>query len=205
MGCWAHARRKFYEIWKILKKEGVASKAIEIIENLYDIEANIKDESSDVKQKFRQEKSKPIIDAFHLWLLTIKPNVHPKGDLDKAIYYVLNQWECLIYYLQDGSVDIDNNATERQIKPFAVGRGNWMFMGSPDGARSAANLYSIIETAKLNHRNPEGYLKFLLEHKIDDTDPGLLEKMMPWNVILPEEYPPPPQICDEKIKNTALD
>ncbi|MDP3641347.1 MAG: transposase, partial [Alphaproteobacteria bacterium] len=106
--------------------------------------------------------------------------------------YTLNQWSSLIYYLEDGAVNIDNNAAERQIRPFAIGRKNWLFMGSPDGAKAGAALYALIETAKLNDVNPEGYLKFLLEHYIDPDAPAkILEKLMPWNAKIPEDYPKP--------------
>jgi hypothetical protein len=205
IGCWAHARRKFYDVWKLAKQEGVASKALEMIGKLYTIEAEIKDQSIDKKLKTRQEKSKPILDAFYQWLNEIKPNVQPKGGLAKAIGYALNQKEHLMYYVKDGLVDIDNNKAERHIKPFAVGRKNWLFMGSPDGARAGATLYSLIETAKLNGLNPEGYLKHVLSHKIDVTDKKLIENLMPWNVRLPEEYPPPTQIDDEPTITTADD
>ncbi len=88
-------------------------------------------------------------------------------------------------------MNIDNNAAERQIKPFAVGRKNWLFMGSVDGAKAAAVLYSLIETAKLNDVNPEGYLKFVLEHKIDPQNKDLIESLMPWNVNIEEGYVKP--------------
>jgi len=193
MGCWAHARRKFFDIHKRVKKEGVASYAVTVIKKLYDIEREIKDLSPLEKHEIRQEKSKPILDAFHIWLLEIKPNVQPKGMLDKAVQYTLNQWNSLIYYVKDGAVNIDNNAAERHIRPFAIGRKNWMFMGSPDGAKAGAVLYSLIESAKLNGVNPEGYLKFVLEHSIDADDKKLLEKLMPWNVKISDDYPKPCQ------------
>jgi transposase len=205
MGCWAHARRKFYDVWKLGKQEGVASKALEMIGKLYTIEAEIKDETSVNKLNIRFEKSTPILDAFYQWLTQIKPNVQPKGGLDKAIGYALNQKEQLMYYVKDGSVDIDNNKAERHMKPFAVGRKNWLFMGSPDGARAGAMLLSMIETAKLNGLNPEGYLKHVLSHKIDETDQQLIKTLMPWNVTLPEEYPPPSQIDDEQTITSADD
>jgi hypothetical protein len=198
MGCWAHARRKFHDVYKLAKQEGVASKALEMIGKLYAIEAEIKHETCANKLTIRFEKSTPILDAFYQWLNEIKPKVQPKGGLDKAIGYALNQKEQLMYYVTDGSVDIDNNKAERHIKPFAVGRKNWLFMGSPDGARAGATLLSMIETAKLNGLNPEGYLKHVLSHKIDATDKHLIETMMPWNVTLQEEYPPP-QIDDEEM------
>lgn len=190
-GCWAHARRKFYDIWNIAKKEGIASKALEIIGKLYRIEAEIKGESHAVKRQVRAQKAKPVVDAFYQWLDEIKPHVQPKGDLDKAVNYALNQKGPLSYYLTNGMVDIDNNSTERQAKPFAVGRKNWLFMGSPDGAKAAAVLYSLIESAKLNGLNPERYLTHVLSHKIDEGDLDLIERLMPWNVTLPVDDPPP--------------
>ena len=202
MGCWAHARRKFHDVYTLAKQEGIASKALEMIGKLYTIEAEIKDQSIDIKLKTRQEKSTPILDAFYQWLNEIKPNVQPKGGLDKAIGYALNQKEQLMYYVKDGRVDIDNNKAERHIKPFAVGRKNWLFMGSPDGARAGATLLSLIETAKLNGLNPEGYLKHVLSHKIDVTDKKLIENLMPWNVRLPEEYPPPNSTIGENPRLT---
>jgi transposase len=112
--------------------------------------------------------------------------------LDKAVGYTLNQWDSLIYYLEDGNLNIDNNAAERQIHPCAICRKNWLFMGSPEGAKAAAALYSLIETAKLNDVNPEGYLKFLLEHYIDpEADEKFLEKLMPWHAKIPDDYPKP--------------
>jgi transposase len=190
-GCFAHARRKFYEVWRLEKKEGVASKALDIIGKLYEIEDEIKELPIDQKLHIRQTKSKISLHAFHIWLTEIKPKIPPKSGLYKAVQYALNQWPSLIYYLTDGAVAIDNNAAERQIKPFAVGRKNWLFMGSPDGARAAATLYSLIESAKLNSVNPEGYLKFVLEHKIDDLDEADLERLMPWNVEIDAGYEKP--------------
>ena len=90
--------------------------------------------------------------------------------------------------MKDGAVAIDNNAAERQIRPFAIGRKNWLFMGSPEGGKAAAGLYSLIETAKLNDLNPEAYLKFLLGHKIDPKNEDLLKKLMPWNAKIEDGY-----------------
>ena len=138
----AHARRKFYDVANLTKTEGVASKSVKVIGQLYGIEEEIKDLTSAEKQAIRQEKSKPILEAFHEYLPEIKPHVQPNGMLDKAVAYTLNQWNSLVYYLKDGAVNIDNNAAERQIRPFAIGRKNWLFMGSPDGAKAGATLYS---------------------------------------------------------------
>ncbi|CAO4835734.1 MAG: hypothetical protein FADNKDHG_01590 [Holosporales bacterium] len=194
-GCWAHARRKFFDTWSVCKKEGVASKSLELIGKLYDIEREIASLSSLEKYKIRQEKSKPILDAFHTFLKDIQPNVQPKGLLNKAVQYTLNQWDALTFFLTDGKINIDNNAAERAIRPFAVGRKNWLFMGSPNGATAAANIYSLIESAKMNNLNPQGYLKYILEHKIDEGDAALIQKLMPWNPdlknLIDKDFPPP--------------
>lgn len=187
-GCFAHARRKFYDVWNVAKKAGIASKAIEVMGKLYDIERQIKDLPSDEKQEVRERQAKPILEALHTWLLETKPHAQANGLLDKAIQYTLNQWDALTYYVKDGAVAIDNNAAERQIRPFAIGRKNWLFMGSPEGAKAAAGLYSLIETAKLNDVNPEAYLKFLLEHKINPKNEDCLKKLMPWNAKIEDGY-----------------
>ena len=183
----------------------MASKALEIIGKLYDIEADIKEMRVPDKLKIRKEKATPILNAFYTWLNEIKPHVQQKGLLDKAVQYTLNQWNALTYYVETGDISIDNNAAERQIRPFAIGRKNWLFMGSPTGAKAASNIYSLIETAKLNGLNPEGYLKFILEHKIDENDKALLSNLMPWNaeikLKIKDEYPMkiPKNIDDDTI------
>ena len=204
MGCMAHARRKFYDVFQLTKQEGIASKALDMMGKLYAIEAEMKDEAVDVKLKVRQEKSKIILEAFYEWLIQIKGSVQPKGSLDKAITYALNQREHLSYFLRNGRVDIDNNSAERCMKPFAVGRKNWLFMGSPEGAKAGAVLLSLIETAKLNGLNPEGYLTHVLSHKMRQDDPQFIESLMPWNVTLTSEYPPPQTQIDDKIDTSHL-
>ena len=189
VGCWAHARRKFYDVWSILKKEGVSSKALDIIGTLYDIERVLHAENStaDQTKDYRQEHAKPLLDAFRIWLTEIKPKVPPKSPLAKAIYYTLNQWDPLTQYLENGNIAIDNNVAERQIRPFTVGRKNWLFMGSVAGAKAGAVIYSLIETAKANELNPEAYLRYVLE-RIPSMNAEDYHQLLPWNMILPEGY-----------------
>ncbi len=189
VGCWAHARHKFHDVWVVLKKEGVASKAIDIIGKLYDMERWLlkQNSSADQIKCYRQEHAKPVLEAFKTWLLSIQPQVPPKGLLSKAINYTLNQWECLIRYLEDGNISIDNNAAERQIRPFTVGRKNWLFMGSVAGAKAASVIYSLIETAKANGLNPEAYLRYILE-QIPSMREEDYPRLLPWNVTLPDGY-----------------
>jgi hypothetical protein len=103
------------------------------------------------------------------------------------MYYTLNQWEPLIQYLENGNVAIDNNSAERQIRPFTVGRKNWLFMGSIAGAKAGAVIYSLIETAKANGLNPEAYLRYVCE-RIPSMNVEDYHQLLPWNVILPEGY-----------------
>ena len=185
-GCWAHARRKFHEVWVVLKKDGAASKALEIIGKLYEVERQMAEQkfTTDHIKTYRQEMSKPILEALHTWLISIKPKVPPKSSLAKAINYTLNQWEPLTRYLDDGQLIIDNNAAERQIRPFTIGRKNWLFMGSVAGAEAASVIYSLIETAKANGLNPEEYLTTLLKN-IPTMSPDMLHTLLPWHVKLP--------------------
>lgn len=189
-GCWAHARRKFFEVWTLAnKKEGAASKALDVIGKLYEIEDWMKEKKFDAKQikENRQEKSKPILEAFHAWLKELQPKVPPKSPLATAITYTLNQWQPLLHYLEDGRISIDNNAAESQIRPFTVGRKNWLFMGNPKGAEAGAVLYSLIETAKANGLNPEAYIRFVLT-RIPTLEPNDLPTLLPWNVQRLEGY-----------------
>ena len=186
VGCFAHARRKFYDVWFLLKKEGAGSKALDIIGKLYDIERNLisQNASADQIKKERQKLSKPLCKAFRTWLIAIKPKVPPKSPLAKAITYTLNQWVPLTQFLDNGHVTIDNNAAERQIRPFAIGRKNWLFMGSVEGAKAASVIYSVIETAKANGLNPTLYLTRLLE-EMPRILPELHHTLLPWNMINP--------------------
>lgn len=185
-GCFAHARRKFHDVWVVLKKDGAASKALEIIGKLYEVERQMAEQkfTTDRIKTYRQEVSKPILEALHTWLMSIKPKVPPKSSLAKAINYTLNQWQPLTRYLEDGQLFIDNNAAERQIRPFTVGRKNWLFMGSVEGAKAASVIYSLIETAKANGLNPEAYLTYVLKN-IPTTTPDMHHTLLPWHVDLP--------------------
>ena len=166
VGCWSHVRRKFTDIVKISKIEGKAFEAIKIIKQLYAIEKQARENalSFDKIKMLRQEKARPIIDDFKNWLETTLLSVPPQSPLAKAIHYALNQWPALTTYLEKGELMIDNNVIENAIRPFALGRRNWLFMGNARGAIAAANIYSLIMTAKANQVDPYRYLRYLLEH-----------------------------------------
>ena len=184
IGCMAHARRKFVDAQTAepKNKSGRANLAVRKIAKLYRIEKEIKDLPANEKFKIRQEKSKPLLNDFKKWLDKSIQQVLPKSAIGKAIQYSLNQWDKLSGYIKNGDINIDNNRAERAIKPFVIGRKNWMFCTTASGANASAILYSLIETAKANGLTPFNYLMFLLEEL--PNQPEDLEHLMPWNVEL---------------------
>lgn len=193
VGCMAHARRKFDEALKVLPTSkrmtsgAVAMEGIQYCNQLYRIERDLKGLSSSDRYEKRLERSKPVLDAFLSWLKIQKQKVLPKSALGQAITYCLNQWEKLVAFLEDGRLEIDNNRSERSIKPFVIGRKNFLFSNTPKGARASAIIYSIVETAKENGLNPYYYLRYLFEKlpNIDLTDKNALDKVLPWSTTLP--------------------
>jgi transposase len=172
VGCWAHARRKFKEVQNTAKniknrkgKTGSADVALSYIHKLYAIESRAKSLDYTPEQFYqeRQDKARPILDEFKKWLDKRSLQTPPQGLLGKAISYTLNEWEKLIRYLDNGLLRPDNNLAENAIRPFVVGRKNWLFSGSPKGAEASAALYSLIETAKANRLEPYLYLRHLFE------------------------------------------
>jgi transposase len=172
VGCWAHVRRKFVDVVKASGKRksvkgrtGNAEIAIDYIRRLYAIEKNAKDQELGYEELYeeRQKYAKPILDEFKGWLDEISPKTPPKGLLGKAISYALGQWDRLVRYIDDGRLRPDNNLAENAIRPFVVGRKNWLFSGHPRGAKASAALYSLIETAKANNLEPYSYLRYLFD------------------------------------------
>lgn len=184
IGCMAHARRKFIEAQKKQpkNKNGRADIAINKIAKLYRVEKEIKDLSSAEKYNARQEKALPLLNDFKKWLDKSAAQVLPKSDIGVAVRYSLNQWQKLIGYIESGETNIDNNRAERAVKPFVIGRKNWLFSNTANGANASAILYSIIETAKANGLTPFNYLMLLLEEL--PKKPDDLDYLMPWNVQL---------------------
>jgi len=188
IGCWDHARRKFVEASKAAparKKGQTVSKAdvaIGKIRKLYKIEGRIKDLTPEQKTVQREKLSQPVLDDLKVWLETNSRRV-PKDSLTwTAINYTLNQWDLLIGYVQDGRLHISNALAENAIRPFAVGRRNWLFADTPRGARASATCYSLIETAKANGLEPSAYLRHVLQHIGAADTVEALEALLPWNV-----------------------
>ena len=162
-GCMAHARREFEKQWKT-NKNPVAGKILSHIRELYKIEDTMRLKNLFHDKKFseivtiRQEKAKPILDSLHIYLQELLLSSHNTLAIGKAIRYTLNQWDKLILYLSYGEVYIDNNLVENAIRPFVLGRKNWLFAGSPKGASASAFWYSLIQTAKANNKDPNNFL-----------------------------------------------
>ena len=191
-GCWAHLRRKFVEAIPSKKDASAPLTSAEIgrdyCNQLFKIEESLKDLSSEERKNKRLELEKPVLDAFWCWLESL--NVLKGSALGKAVTYALNQRPYMENYLLDGRCALSNNAAENAIRPFTVGRKNWLFADSPKGANASAAVYSIIETAKANNLNVYTYLQYLLLY-MPDTDwrnyPEDLGDLMPWSEAVQAE------------------
>lgn len=190
-GCWVHCRRRFDEALKLIpkpsQKESNAFLLMKQIQAIYREEGKLTDLSSDERLKQRQAVIKPLVDAFFAYLKTI--NVSKKDKFGDAVRYALNQEKYLRVFLTDGDVPIDNNASERAIRGFCIGKKNWQMIDTIHGAKSSAIIYSIVETAKANNLKPFDYVQYLLEEipkHMNDKDCSFLEDLLPWSEKLPE-------------------
>lgn len=189
-GCWVHCRRRFDEALKLIpksyQKESHAFLLMKQIQAIYREEGKLNDLSSDERLKQRQAVIKPLVDAFFAYLKTI--NVSKKDKFGDAVGYARNQEKYLRVFLTDGDVPIDNNASERAIRGFCIGKKNWQMIDTIHGAKSSAIIYSIVETAKANNLKPFDYVQHLLEKipkHMDDKDCSFLEDLLPWSEKLP--------------------
>jgi transposase len=178
--CWAHVRRKFYDI-QVAHKSAVAAEALERIAALYAIEKEIQGRSPDERSAVRKERSRPLLESLKQWLDEILGRLSTKSDTSMAVRYALGRWEALMRYCDDGRLEMDNNAAERSLRAVALGRKNYLFAGSDRGGESAAVLYSLIGTAKLNGIDPEAYLRNVLS-RIAEHPINRIEELLPWNV-----------------------
>lgn len=181
-GCMAHARRKFIDAKTAQgkNKTGKADVLLSLIGKLYGIESNINTKTSDEKHQVRQDKSKPILDKINTWVANNREKIPPKSKLGEALTYWHNQAHKLETYLKDGRINIDNNRAERAVKPFVIGRKNWLFSNTSRGANASAILYSFVETAKANGLLVDSYLQTCLNELA--KKPESLEHLLPWNI-----------------------
>jgi transposase len=191
VGCWAHSRRAFTDALKSLPanstKPVTATEGLNFCNQLFAIERKLKELDPNDRYEARLKQSKPVLDAFLAWLKIQEQKVLPKSALGKAITYCLNQWDKLVAFLEDGRLEIDNNRSERSIKPVVIGRKAWLFSNTPQGARASAIIYSIVETAIANGLNPYYYLRYLFEQlpNINLTDENDLDQLLPWSTTIP--------------------
>lgn len=193
-GCWVHARRKFDEALTVIPKahrnKSDAFLVIKQIQAIYREEGKLNELSSKERLMQRQLVIKPLVDALFAYLKKMEPTVPTSGQLRKAYTYILNQEKYLRVFLEDGEVPIDNNASERAIRGFCIGKKNWQMIGTINGAHSSAIIYSIAETAKANNLKPYDYFLYLLEEipkHMEQKDRTFLEDLLPWSKKLPEE------------------
>jgi len=171
------------EVGKASKKTNPqAAYALKLIAKLYKIEKEAKYAAPEARYHIRREQAKPIIDKLHRWLNDTRPKVPPKTALGKALNYLNSQWPRLIGYLDDGRYPIDNNPVENAIRPFTLGRKNWLFSASVDGVKASANLYSLIETAKANDLEPYSYLKRVFTELPNANSFDDVDRLLPYNV-----------------------
>lgn len=202
MKCYAHARRDYADAIKIADKanpdavrRSIAYQALSRISQIYKLEGALKDLSAEERLRERKNTIKPLVEEYFAWVKAQLENtaVPPKGKTAEGLKYSMNQEKYLKVFLTDGNVAIDNSASERAIRTFCIGKKNWMFHDSIQGAQASAIIYSISETAKLNNLRPYYYFKHLLTElpklcdKKGNIDSAKLEPLLPWAKELPDE------------------
>jgi transposase len=179
--CWAHVRRKFYDL-HVAHKSPVAAEAMERIAALYAIEKEIRGHPADERREVRNARARPLLDSLKQWLEETLGKLSRKSDTALAVRYALSRWDALLRYVDDGRIEIDNNPAERALRTVALGRKNYLFAGSDAGGERAAAIYSLIGTAKLNSLDPEFYLRNVLS-RIADHPINHIEELLPWNLV----------------------
>jgi transposase len=173
--CWAHVRRKFFDL-HALQTSPVALEALKCIGALYKIESEIRGKPSDERRRIRQRQTQPLMHELKAWFEQTLARVSKKSELAVSIRYALTRWVALSRFVDDGRIEIDNNAAERALRCVALGRKNFLFAGSDAGGERAAAIYSLIGTAKLNGLDPEAYLRYVITHI------NKVSELLPWNV-----------------------
>jgi transposase len=180
--CWAHVRRKFYDI-KVATDSPLAILAIQRIGELYGIEEQIRGQPPDIRREIRQARSGPLLDALYRWFKDTLAQVSAKSDLAIAIRYAMSRWKALTRFVHNGIIEVDNNGAERALRAVALGRKNYLFAGSDAGGERAAAIYSLVGSAKLIGLDPQAYLRHVIE-RIADHPINQIEELLPWRVDL---------------------
>lgn len=184
IGCMAHARRKFFEL-HATNKSTLAEQALRYIQFLYEIESEVRDLEPDSRHRIRQEKAVPLMERLHAWMIGQRDLVPEGSAISRALDYSLKRWAALSRYLDDGAVPIDNNWAENQIRPWALGRKNWLFAGSLRSGKRAAAIMSLIQSARLNRHDPYAYLKDVLTRLPIQRASGIAD-LLPHNWLPPQ-------------------
>jgi transposase len=177
--CWAHGRRKFFDLAR-LSKAPIAAEAVKRIDALFAIEREINGLAPQERLRVRQEHSRPLVGELQTWLRGERAKVSKHNDTGKAIDYLLKRWDAFTRFLDDGRLCLSNNAAERELRAVAVGRKNWTFAGSDEGGRRAAAIYTLIATAKLNDVDPQAWLADVLD-RLPDHPVKRIDDLLPWN------------------------
>jgi transposase len=176
--CWAHARRKFFDLARI-SKAPIAAEAVKRIDVVFAIEREINGLMPQERLCVRQERSRPLIIELQTWLREQRARLSKNSDTTKAINYCLNRWDAFTRFLDDGRLCVSNNAAERELRAVALGRRNWTFAGSDEGGRRAAAIYTLIATAKLNGVDPQAWLADVLA-RLPDHSARRIGELLPW-------------------------
>jgi transposase len=191
--CWAHVRRKFYDL-HVASASPLAAAALAQIGELYALEAEIRGRLPEERTAVRQARGASILATLHGWMHATLAALSKKSELAVAIRYALSRWAALTRYRDDGRLEIDNNAAERALRGCALGRKNWLFAGADTGGERAAAIYTLLGTAKLHEINPEAYLRHVLE-RIADHPINRIEELLPWNVAA--------ELADDALRQAA--
>jgi len=182
-GCWDHCRRYFEKAFKeVDKAEGLAAEGLRQIQQVYAVERRLQDKTEKERYIGRNLYSRSILRHLRRWLDRKINTVPPKTGTGKALNYMFNEWERLVTFLEDGNIPISNEKAENAIRPFVIGRKNWLFSNSVKGAQASASIYSLVETSKANHIEPHAYLNKIFSELPNMSTLDEIETLLPWNV-----------------------